>query len=215
MTTNNGPMKKDELKTDPAGTMTSGTFATGAKNVVQDKTLVNAGNVSTVSGKNAKIVDIDTLSEEEAYFRSDITARPVMLPDILDFVAKRNEYSYRWVQFKALDGKRYADMKYLGFEDATASDITMRNTQAQTSDGIIVGDLKLMKIQKELYFGMLKGNVERALAVTKRSGIASAARSQISTHGLNDGPRPQDRIGLFVPPQEVIDAKVEGREIAI
>lgn len=192
-------------------TMTSAQFS-NPQSPKQNRILLNKGNV--VSGTTAKKSDFSQMTEQEAYFSDAIIARPVMMPDILDFKAKHNEYAYRWVNIKAGGGKRYADLKYLGFENATAQDVDMHNKNFVTTDGIIVHDLILMKIQKEIYYGMLKAGVEKAIRTTSRAGIRDVTRStmQINPH-LN--PASGRGLDMFVPTQDVIDAKIDGTEIKI
>lgn len=184
---------------------TMGNQAVKAAPVVDDtldSLLQNKNNVTTVGA--GQIVDLSTMTEEEALLSDMIEARPTMMSDALDIRIKRSEYAYRWFQFKAADGLRLSQALNSGWTKAYKEDAEPLNTNLLTSDGIVSGDVILLKMRKDQYYGILKNNVITALERGTRSGISSAA--SLSSAAILKG-APANKINLFVPSQTEIDAK--------
>lgn len=186
--------------------------------------LKTRNNVETVG--DSKVVDFSSMTEYEAYRSEAIVARPVMLPNELEFTVTHSEYAYRWFHFNNKDNKRFFDAQHMGFVKATAEDVSMLNTAAVTPDGIIHGDLILMKMRKEQYYGLLKFNALRALAVHSREAQAKLAAVVAAKHGLSGGNRGasdvrrhggvQDRVEMYIPDErELARAGAATQEIAV
>ena len=143
--------------------------------IVDDKptsAFVNPGVVQTADKSKIAIYN---MTETEAIFSASIEAKPLMMPEGLNIIVKKNEYSYRWVAFKARGGENLSKYKYMGFTKATLDDVDPNSEIAKNNpDGIILGDLLLMKIPKEIYYSHLKDNYKRAnIARTKMLQLSS------------------------------------------
>jgi hypothetical protein len=176
--------------------------------------------------KVKEAVQTDGLPQRRARHLSDearimldksIVARRLRAPSAEEIRIKNTGMYYRWVAWKVLGGRRYGQMKAMGFQNATNADAeAMCPGITVTLDEITIGDLILMKLPYELWAAHFKANATRAEALgNKRSrgmyvenaspDIYSDAvpnRKNVSTEPFNRG-----GMETFQPS----DAEIEGK----
>jgi len=179
--------------------------------------------------KVRETVQTDGLPKRNARHLSDearilldksVVARRLAAPSAEEIRIKNTGQYYRWVAWKALGGRRYGQMKAMGFQDATSDDAEAMcpNTGiAVASDGITIGDLKLMKIPYEAWAAHAKANMQRAIQLgnAKNRGMyvenASSDvfsdsvpnRKNVSTEAFNRG-----GLETFQPSDAEIESKL-------
>lgn len=153
--------------------MSNSTFS-GGELVVDPK----PSQVESATGDTSPI---ESMTELEAVLSARIIAKPLMLPQALTISVRNKGFYYRWVAYKAHGGQNLSKYQNMGFTKATLDDVDPRNERAaENPDGIVIGDLLLMKLPRELYLSKIKMNYEQANAATVRGGAKSRAR-QIKT----------------------------------
>jgi hypothetical protein len=148
-----------------------------------------------------------------AELADDIVARPLMLPDFVNIKPKNPEIAFRWVNFKAGEGKRFNEATFQGFLPATPDDC--ENHLGMAKDGrVINGDLMLMKIDRKKYLGALRYNNEAVNRVVRKANRETVAnqmlKEELGNASSNKATRPEHRgmIQTFTPSPAEVKARI-------
>lgn len=147
-----------------------------------------------------------------------VVARRLAAPSAEEIRIKNTGQYYRWVAWKVLGGRRYGQMKAMGFQNATSGDAeAMCPGISVTDDAITIGDLILMKLPYELWASHAKANMQRAIQLgnAKNRGmyVENASpdvfsdsvpnRKHVSTEAFNRG-----GLETFQPSDAEIESKL-------
>jgi hypothetical protein len=176
----------------------------------------NANAVKSVSLTKQQLED---MTELDAVFNASIIAKPLMMPEGLNIIVKNKEYSYRWVAFKTKGGENLSKFQYMGYTKADLNDVDPQSEKAASNpDGIILGDLLLMKIPKELYLGHIKENYRRANIAATRMGQTTNDANKIREMfpgGIPTDSTGQPVGGFYKPGDEEVSKSLKNNAINI
>jgi hypothetical protein len=132
--------------------------------------VLSAHAAQSVDTSKLKLKGIEDMTELDAIMSANIIAKPLAMPEGLSIRKKNKSYHYRWVAFKANGGHNLSRFLYMGFTKATTDDVeTVDKKASEHPDGIIHGDLLLMKLPLEQYLSALKNNYIRSNVATARN----------------------------------------------
>lgn len=167
------------------------------------KEVAKAG-VTTADAGN---VELREMSDLDFIKDASIIARPLMLPETLKIKAKDPHYVYRWINWKGAGGTWFRKMKLAGFIPARVEDLHEHHAEVDTSTGnIVMGDLMLMKIQREVYGGMIKHNFQRAMVMSQHAAVHRQAAEEGYAHIEQTTGAPEsyikDKVKYYIPDRE-------------
>jgi hypothetical protein len=121
-----------------------------------------------------------------------IVAGPLVDPDFANVIPANPNVSFRWINYKAGDGLRFAQAQAQGFIVATKADVKHGADPYIREGGskYVNGDLILMKIDRKRYLGALKHKHRVAAALAddsiQRTLSARRAASDLANAGANN-----------------------------
>ena len=160
--------------------------------------------------------------EMQILLNKSIVSRRLRAPSAEEIRIKNTGMYYRWVAWKVLGGRRYGQMKAMGFENATSGDAeAMCPGVSVAEDAITCGDLILMKLPYELWAGHVKANMQKAIQLQSRNnrgmyldnpdlGQLTDVRSDETPNRKYVNKEPFNRGGLssFVPSEAELEGKM-------
>jgi hypothetical protein len=148
-----------------------------------------------------------------------ITARPLQMPDFVDIKPVNPLITLRWCNRVAGEGQRLDQVTFAGFIPVKPEEVRYPNGKplppSMIKNGqVLLGDLILMKIDKEKYDGALKYNWERAVSrmhpkANQTQGRADLANA-LKESGVRQTPDLLKKLSTFQPS----DAEIEAGEKA-
>jgi len=126
---------------------------------------------SIATGKNVRLPSGQWLSPEaQIMFDKSIVARDIGAPALEEIRIKNLSFHYYWGNRLAGAGARYAQLKSMGYTNATLDDVEPMAVEIEKGQSEIrYGDLILMKISVEKWMAREKAKMERALALQRRT----------------------------------------------
>ena len=142
---------------------------------------------------------------DAAELADDIHAAPMIMPDFIKIRKRNPNVEFRWINFKAGEGLRFAQAQAMGFVVATQQDVAVGELSPYVREGgtkYVNGDLILMKIDRKRYLGALRHKHEVAAALAddgiQRTLSARGAARELANAGANRQSL-QGKISVFTP----------------
>jgi hypothetical protein len=121
--------------------------------------------------ENVRLPSGQVLSPEaQIMFSKSIVAKPLGAPASEEIRIKNLSYHYYWGNRSGVNGRRYAQLKAMGYENATLDDVQPMAVEIKKEQAeICLGDLILMKIPIGRWMAHEKAKMERALMLQRRT----------------------------------------------
>jgi len=159
-------------------TITNKTVRDAHKNLSEDLDLINQKpelkgqfKDSIAAGKNIRLPNGQWLSPEaQIMLDKSIVARGLGVPATEEIIVKNHSYRYFWGNRLAAGGSRYAQLKTMGYTNATLDDVEPKAVEIEKDQNEIrSGDVVLMKISIERWMAHERYKMERSMALQRRT----------------------------------------------
>lgn len=179
-----------------------------SKGMTTSASIKDAKQTETAAQEYVKSVqaapgDFREFNELDAIFDSSIIARPLHMPDTLKIKHNNPHYVYRWINFKGQGGQWFQRMLAAGYTPARPDEVESLHPEVQKDDGrIIIGDLMLCKIPRDIYAAVMKHNYQEAVSRVSQKGAVNKAQGEAG-RVMNESGAPSnvlnDKVQFFNP----------------